>query len=140
MLNRFIVQAAHGIPLTVYGTGGQTRAFIHIENSMDCIVLALRNPTKRGDKVKIFNQIAETKSLCWLAERIQSIYPDARVQYIDNPRNELSTNDLKVDNNQFLDLGLQPILIDDSRIREIFSFVKEHKIDPSKVMPSSFWK
>ena len=140
VLNRFIVQAAHGIPMTVYGMGGQTRAFIHIENSMDCVVLALRNPPKRGDRVKIFNQITETKSLCWLAERIRAIYPDARVQYVDNPRNELSANDLVVANNQFLDLGLQPILIDDRRIREIYSLVKEHKIDPSKVMPSSFWK
>jgi UDP-sulfoquinovose synthase len=140
VLNRFIVQAAHGIPMTVYGTGGQTRAFIHIENSMDCVVLALTNPPKRGDRVKIFNQIAETKSLCWLAERIRAIYPDARVQYLDNPRNELSANDLVVANNQFLDLGLKPILIDDQRICEIYSFVKDHKINHNKVMPTSFWK
>ena len=60
VLNRFLIQAAIGYPLTVHGTGGQTRAFIHIQDSVRCIELALANPPKRGERVKIFNQMTET--------------------------------------------------------------------------------
>ena len=60
VLNRFLMQAAVGYPLTVHGTGGQTRAFIHIQDTVRCIELALENPPKRGDRVKILNQMTET--------------------------------------------------------------------------------
>lgn len=63
VLNRFIIQAAFGVPLTIYGkSGGQTRSFIHIENSMDCMVLAILNPPKSGDRVEILNQTIEQKN------------------------------------------------------------------------------
>ena len=73
VLNRFLIQAAIGYPLTVHGTGGQTRAFIHIQDSVRCIELALANPPKRGDRVKIFNQMTETHRVRDLAELVAEL-------------------------------------------------------------------
>jgi nucleoside-diphosphate-sugar epimerase len=87
VLNRFLMQAAVGIPLTVHGTGGQTRAFIHIRDTVRCIEIALRNPPKRGERVKIFNQMTETHRLIDLAKRISAI-TGVPFQFVDNPRAE----------------------------------------------------
>src|SRR6185436_18144667 len=70
VLNRFLIQAAVGHPLTVHGTGGQTRAFIHIQDSVRCIELALKNPPARNARVEIFNQMTETHRVRDLAEMI----------------------------------------------------------------------
>jgi UDP-sulfoquinovose synthase len=141
VLNRFILQSALGIPLTVYGTGGQTRAFIHLENSMDCIEIALSNPPKRGDRVSIFNQITETHTLIDLANFIQKIYPTTKIDHVSNPRKELSQNDLKVSNQQFLNLGLKPITLSEDRIREVYEYTLKYKeyVNKEKIYPSSFW-
>ena len=61
VLNRFLMQGAMGVPLTVYGTGGQTRAFIHVTDTCKCIEIAINNPPAAGDRVEIFNQVAETR-------------------------------------------------------------------------------
>jgi UDP-sulfoquinovose synthase len=142
VLNRFMMQAVHKIPLTVYGTGQQTRAFIHIKNSMECINIAINNPPKRGDKVKIFNQMTETHTLIDLAKLIQNTFEDVKIQYVDNPRNELVSNDLKVCNNSFLELGLKPILLDAEHLKEIYEFIKSNSqyYDDNIILPSSFWK
>jgi nucleoside-diphosphate-sugar epimerase len=60
VLNRFLIQAAIGYPLTVHGTGGQTRAFIHIQDSVRCIEIALATRRRAASKVEIFNQMTET--------------------------------------------------------------------------------
>ena len=73
VLNRFLIQAAIGYPLTVHGTGGQTRAFIHIQDSVRCIELALMNPPQRGARVEIFNQMTETHRIRDLAEMIAGL-------------------------------------------------------------------
>ena len=73
VLNRFLIQAAIGYPLTVHGTGGQTRAFIHIQDSVRCIELALEDPPKRGERVKIFNQMTETHRVRDLAELVAEL-------------------------------------------------------------------
>lgn len=57
VLNRFLMQAALDIPLTVYGTGGQTRALIHITDTARCIQLAVENPPAQGAPVEILNQV-----------------------------------------------------------------------------------
>ena len=74
VLNRFIMQVVFNIPLTIYGKGNQTRAFINIENSIDCIELAVNNPPQKGDRVKIFNQITETHRLINLVELIKNTF------------------------------------------------------------------
>lgn len=140
VLNRFVIQAAANIPLTVYGTGEQTRAFIHIENSMDCIEIAIANP---GDtnKVKIFNQMAETQNLNTLSKLIQDKFENVTIVNIDNPRKELKQNELQVSNQQFLDLGLEPIYINSERLEEIYDYVKQYilNINNNFILPTSKW-
>jgi UDP-sulfoquinovose synthase len=142
VLNRFIIQASCGEPLTVYGRGGQTRAFIHIENSMDCLILAMNNPPNQGDKVKIFNQMTETRNIKQLAELIKENFPEVVISFLDNPRNELIENELEVSNKQFLDLKLVPIFIDKIYLGEIFEMVKmfDKRLLRDLVQPLSFWK
>jgi UDP-sulfoquinovose synthase len=95
VLNRFLMQAALNIPLTVYGTGGQTRAFIHISDTARCINIAINNPPKSGEKVEIFNQIAETLRVRDLAKLI-SDKTGCGVRNLENPRKEDAENELEV--------------------------------------------
>ena len=110
VLNRFLMQAAIGYPLSVHGTGGQTRAFIHIKDSVKCVQLALENPPKPGERVKIFNQMTESHQVGELAKKVASL-TGADINYLPNPRNEAVENDLIVDNKCFIELGLNPTMI-----------------------------
>ena len=98
------MQAAIGYPLTVHGTGGQTRAFIHIQDSVKCVQLALENPPEAGERVKIFNQMTESHQVGELAKKVASL-TGASINYLPNPRNEAVENDLIVDNKCFIELG-----------------------------------
>jgi UDP-sulfoquinovose synthase len=141
VLNRFIIQSAIGHPLTIYGTGEQTRAFIHIEDSMKCIVIAINNPPN-SSKVSIFNQLTETHRLLDLAELIKEIYPNTSVNYVDNPRNELKKNSLVASNKKFLDLGLDPIFLNKEHINEIYNLAEKYRdrLNKNNIIPMSFWK
>lgn len=97
VLNRFLMQAALNIPLTVYGTGGQTRAFIHITDTARCIEIAINNPPKTGEKVEIFNQVAETLQVGNLAKLV-SDKTGCGVRFLENPRKEDAENALEVRN------------------------------------------
>ncbi|MCY4336655.1 MAG: NAD-dependent epimerase/dehydratase family protein [Litoreibacter sp.] len=110
VLNRFLMQAAVGHPLTVHGTGGQTRAFIHIKDTVKCIALAVDNPPARDGKVKIMNQMTETHTVRALAELV-SAKTGAKIALVDNPRNEAAANGLRVSNASFIDLGLEPVTL-----------------------------
>ncbi|MBY5931709.1 NAD-dependent epimerase/dehydratase family protein [Tateyamaria omphalii] len=117
VLNRFLMQAVVGHPLTVHGTGGQTRAFIHIQDTVKCLALAVANPPARDGKVAILNQMTETHSVRSLAQLIAKT-SGARVAYVDNPRNEAAENDLRVSNRTFLSLGLNPITLAEGLLDE----------------------
>lgn len=104
VLNRFLMQAVTGHPLTVHGTGGQTRAFINIQDTVRCVAIALASPPERSERVKIFNQVAETHKVRDLAELVAGI-TGATVAYVDNPRKEAAENELKVSNAAFRALG-----------------------------------
>lgn len=110
VLNRFLMQAVVGHPLTVHGTGGQTRAFIHIQDTVKCLALAVENPPARGDKVAILNQMTETHTVRELATLVAEV-PGAIIANVDNPRNEAAENDLRVSNKTFLSLGLKPVTL-----------------------------
>src|SRR5205809_326861 len=108
VLNRFLMQAAIGFPLTVHGTGGQTRAFIHLRDTVRCIELAVTHPPAPGDRVRIFNQMTETHRLLELA-RLVSRLTGTPIDFVENPRNEAPENDLRAANSHLLELGLDPI-------------------------------
>ncbi|MBW8639092.1 NAD-dependent epimerase/dehydratase family protein [Hoeflea sp. WL0058] len=140
VLNRFLIQAAIGYPLTVHGTGGQTRAFIHIQDSVRCIELALKSAPERGDKVKIFNQMTETHRVRDLAEIVARI-ADAKIAYLPNPRKEAAENDLVVKNDQFLQLGLNPITLEEGLLEEVVDVAKKfaYRVDRSRIPAASAW-
>ncbi len=117
VLNRFLMQAAVGHPLTVHGTGGQTRAFIHIQDTVKCLELAIANPPARGDRVKILNQMTETHRVRDLAHMVAKA-TGADVAMVDNPRNEAAENDLSVSNKGFIDLGLDPMTLEKGLLTE----------------------
>jgi UDP-sulfoquinovose synthase len=141
VLNRFLMQAAVGYPLTVHGTGGQTRAFIHIQDTVRCIQLALENPPERGDRVNVYNQMTETHRLRDLANMV-SERTGAEIDYVQNPRNEAAENDLHVRNDRFLDLGLQPITLSEGLLEEVTEIARRyaHRCDTSKIPATSLWR
>jgi UDP-sulfoquinovose synthase len=122
VLNRFLVQAALQYPLTVHGTGGQTRAFIHISDTARCIELALLNPPRRGERVNIFNQATETHRVRDLAQLVHGL-TGCPIDYVHNPRNEAVENDLAIVNDKFLDLGLEPVRLQDGLMQEVLETV-----------------
>lgn len=125
VLNRFLMQASVGHPLTVHGTGGQTRAFIHIQDTVKCLSLAIENPPARGDKVKILNQMTETHRVRDLAKMVADA-TGATVAMVDNPRNEAAENDLVVSNRGFLDLGLDPITLEQGILTETIEISQKY--------------
>ena len=125
VLNRFLMQAIVGHPLTVHGTGGQTRAFIHIKDTVNCIKLAVENPPKIGDRVQIFNQATETHSVRYLANLIAE-KTNAEVRYYVNPRKEDDENTLFVKNEKFLSLGLSPITLNDGLLNEVLGVAEKY--------------
>jgi UDP-sulfoquinovose synthase len=140
VLNRFLIQAAIGYPLTVHGTGGQTRAFIHIQDSVRCIELALQDAPRRGDRVKIFNQMTETHRVRDLAELV-SRQTGAKIAWLPNPRKEAAENDLVVRNDQFLALGLNPTTLAEGLLGEVVDVARKYayRVDRSRVPAVSAW-
>ena len=139
VLNRFLMQAAVNYPLTVHGTGGQTRAFIHIQDTVNCIELAIKHPPSR-ERVHIMNQMTETHKVRDLAKLV-SEKTGAEIQYVSNPRNEDDENELLVENDSLISLGLNPITLEEGLLDEITEISKRYaeRCDKSKIPCFSVW-
>lgn len=144
-INRFVAQGLSGQPLTVYGSGTQERAYLHINDVLNCIDIALNNPAQPGE-FKVRNQFTESKSINSLAELVVSALKssniDSSISHIDNPRVEEASHYYNPKNQSFIDNGLQPILMTESIVAEMINYLLPYKdnIDTSVFMPNVRWR
>jgi UDP-sulfoquinovose synthase len=141
VLNRFLMQAAIGYPLTVHGSGGQTRAFIHLQDTVRCIQLAIETPPEAGSRVRVFNQMTETHRVIDLAKLVSRL-TGVEIDHVQNPRNEADANELIVENRQLIELGLDPITLEDGLLGEITEIAKTYadRVDTDKIPCRSTWR
>lgn len=140
VLNRFLMQAAINHPLTVYGSGGQTRAFIHIRDTVRCIQLAIEHPPAADDRVEIFNQVTETWTIAELAEKVAAI-SGASIRHYRNPRKEAAHNTLDAEREKLLNLSLTPVTLDEGLLEEVIDIARRfhERCDVERILPSSRW-
>lgn len=145
VVNRFIVQAVAGVPLTVYGKGGQTRGYLDIRDTLQCVDLAANNLPEAGS-LNIFNQFVETFSVNELAERVQSVGKqeglDVAIKAVPNPRKEMEDHYYNPAHSGLLELGLQPHYMTDDVLAGMIRSVMKHKanIVERRILPRVAWK
>jgi UDP-sulfoquinovose synthase len=144
VLNRFCVQAVIGHPLTVYGTGGQTRSFLNIRDTLQCVELAVENPADRGE-FRVFNQFTEQFKVSELAERVKTagehLGYSVEIDNVDNPRVELEKHYYNAVNDKLLGLGLKPTLLGDELVEKMLHTIKRYKghVIESSIDPRTRW-
>jgi UDP-sulfoquinovose synthase len=130
VLNRFVVQAVAGYPLTVYGKGGQTRGYLNIKDTLNCVRLSLENAAKPGE-LRIFNQFTETFSVNELAERVlrvgNSLGLNVKVKPVENPRKEAEEHYYNPAHTGLLELGLKPHYLSDEVLAKMMELVMKHR-------------
>jgi UDP-sulfoquinovose synthase len=145
VVNRFLVQAVAGIPLTVYGKGGQVRGYLNLRDTLQCIALAAAHPPAKGE-LRILNQFTETFSVNDLAERVRRVAGRmglrVDVQRIPNPRKELEEHYYNPAHHGLLELGLQPHLMTDEVIAKMLEQVRAHRdrIVVDRILPRVRWR
>ncbi|MCB9140026.1 MAG: NAD-dependent epimerase/dehydratase family protein [Caldilineaceae bacterium] len=143
-VNRFLVQAVAGVPLTVYGKGGQTRGYLNLRDTLQCVELAMTQPAAEGE-LRILNQFTETFSVNELAERVQragaEVGLDVQVNSIPNPRKEAEDHYYNPTHSGLMELGLKPHYMTDAvligMLQEVLKY--KDKIDVNKIMPRVKW-
>jgi UDP-sulfoquinovose synthase len=144
VLNRFCVQAVIGHPLTVYGTGGQTRSFLNIRDTLRCVELAAENPADSGD-FRVFNQFTEVFQVAELAELVAKcgaeVGYDVKVQEFPNPRVELEEHYYNPAHTKLLDLGLEPHFLGEELVRSMLKMIERHKdrVIEQAIVPRTRW-
>ena len=144
VLNRFMVQAIAGYPLTVYGKGGQTRGYLNIKDTLNCIKLSLENPANAGE-LRIFNQFTETFSVNQLAEKVQTVGNqlglNVKINAITNPRKEKEEHYYNPKHTGLLELGLKPHYLTDDRLSELICYILKYKnnIHKHKIFRGTKW-
>jgi UDP-sulfoquinovose synthase len=141
VLNRMVIQAVLGHPLTVYGNGSQTRGLINIVDTVECIRLASENPADRGE-FRVFNQMTETMSINEIAETIVNEFPGtATIEHTENPRVEIYDHYYKVVHTALEGLGLKPTLLSMTLIDHLFDVVERYRerVDMAAIRPTVKW-
>jgi UDP-sulfoquinovose synthase len=144
-LNRFCLQAVIGHPLTVYGKGGQTRGYLNIVDTMQCVELTTLNPPGSGE-YRVFNQFTEQFAINELAEIVQragSEYGlDVKVEHIQNPRVEAEEHYYNAKHSHLLDLGLKPRYLSDTLVESMFTEIERHRgrVITKAIMPRTTWR
>ncbi|HWC81978.1 MAG TPA: NAD-dependent epimerase/dehydratase family protein [Pseudonocardiaceae bacterium] len=142
VLNRFVIQAVMGHPLTVYGAGGQTRGMIDIRDTAECIRLAVENPAERGE-FRVFNQITEWMSVAEIAKTVANLSPKpVEVEQVENPRVEEASHHYNVVHTGLPELGLKPHLLSDTLIQSLFGIAEQHvdRVDLHAMRPTVEWR
>lgn len=145
LVNRFVTQAVAGIPLTVYGKGGQTRGYLNLLDTLQCIKLATDTPVDSGE-LRILNQFTETFSVNDLAEQVERVGNElglkVRVESIENPRKEPEEHYYNPVHSGLVELGLEPHFLTDDRLAEIMGQVRKYadRINPDQVLPRVRWR
>jgi UDP-sulfoquinovose synthase len=145
VLNRFCVQTVIDHPLTVYGKGGQTRAFLNIRDTLQCVEIAATNPAKAGD-FRVFNQFTEQFSVLQLAEKVKIAAKehniDVRIEHVPNPRVEKEEHYYNARNDHLKSLGLKPALLSEVLIDEMIALIDKAKghVDRDVIMPRVKWR
>ena len=142
VLNRFVIQAVLGRPLTVYGTGGQTRGLIDIRDTVECIRLACENPADKGE-FRVFNQMTESYSIDQVAKIVADNFDGgAEIEYVDNPRVEQGEHYYNVKHTGLVELGLEPHLLSNTLIESLFAVADKHKhrVDLAAMRPTVNWR
>jgi UDP-sulfoquinovose synthase len=142
VLNRFVVQAVLGHPLTVYGAGGQTRGMLNLVDTVQCVRLAAEHPADAGE-FRVFNQFTEQMSVMEVASRVAGAYPGpCTVEQVPNPRVEFERHYYRAAHTRLLDLGLVPHLVDDTLFASLFAVVERHKsrVSIDAIRPSVRWR
>jgi UDP-sulfoquinovose synthase len=144
-LNRFCVQAVIGHPLTVYGNGSQTRGFLNIRDTLQCVELAVNNPAEVGE-FRVFNQFTEQFSVSELAELVKrsgaEVGYDVEIKPVANPRIEAEDHYYNAVNTKLKDLGLQPHYLGDELVKSMLSIIERHKgrVIERSIAPRTQWK
>jgi UDP-sulfoquinovose synthase len=144
-LNRFCLQAVIGHPLTVYGTGGQTRGYLNIVDTLQCVELAVMNPAERGE-MRVYNQFTEQFSVAQLADLVREAGAETGLQvvvdHIQNPRVEMEEHHYNPVHSKLLDLGLKPQLLSETLIESMFSAIERHKdlVIADHILPRDRWR
>ncbi len=130
IINRFITQAVANYPLTIYGEGGQTRGYLNIKDTLQCVYKSFNTPANPGE-LRIFNQIVETFSVNQLAKKISKVgndlNHDVKIEHIDNPRKESESHYYNPVYQGLLDIGVKPNYLTDEVIKDIFQIVEKYK-------------
>jgi UDP-sulfoquinovose synthase len=143
-LNRFCVQAVVGHPLTVYGKGGQTRGYLNIRDTIQCVSLAAANPADPGE-LRVYNQFTEQFTVLELAERVTAAAAQlgwkVSINHTPNPRRESEEHYYNAKNSKLLDLGLQPRLLDTELIDTMLLKIADHRdaIDVTTLVQNVRW-
>jgi UDP-sulfoquinovose synthase len=145
VLNRFCVQAVIGHPLTVYGEGGQTRGFLNIRDTLQCVELAVANPPELGE-YRVFNQFTEQFSVAELAELVQrsaaQVGHRVEIKHFPNPRVEAEQHYYNATNTKLRDLGLEPHLLGEELVHSLLSVIERHRsrVIARAILPTTRWK